>query len=328
MILTAADGVSTNTYTLYFAVPRSSNANLKMIYLDGEPLASFTPDHYNYFIDLPVGQTTMPDVYAEPQEATQTVEDKITGDMQHTIYVTAEDGSMHQYLLAFTYHPSNADTLLAIYADGQLIEGFRPDSFYYAYTLPVGTTQLPELSWDEADKWQTITANNALESEQGRITQIQVVAMSGHKNTYTVSYTIEQSAVDTLQMIYVQGDSLQGFQAYTNDYYIYLAPGDSVAPSVAWQEGDEYQTVTDELQAYTVADTQIGWKQVLSVQAYIPSISCTAAYSLPIPTCSISTSTANHSMASALSATATPTSYQRAAHCLASLWIRATQCRQ
>ena len=265
--VTAADGVSTNTYTLYFAVPRSSNANLKMIYLDGEPLASFTPDHYNYFIDLPVGQTTMPDVYAEPQEATQTVEDKITGDMQHTIYVTAEDGSMHQYLLAFTYHPSNADTLLAIYADGQLIEGFRPDSFYYAYTLPVGTTQLPELSWDEADKWQTITANNALESKQGRITQIQVVAMSGHKNTYTVSYTIEQSAVDTLQMIYVQGDSLQGFQAYTNDYYIYLAPGDSVAPSVAWQEGDEYQTVTDELQAYTVADTQIGWKQVLSVQA-------------------------------------------------------------
>ena len=265
--VTAADGVSTNTYTLYFAVPRSSNANLRMIYLDGEPLATFDPDHYTYFIDLPVGQTTMPDVYAEPQEATQNVVDMITGDLQHTIYVTAEDGSKHQYLLAFTYHPSNADTLMAIYADGQLIEGFRPDSFYYAYSLPVGTTQLPELSWDEADKWQTITANNAMENEDGRITQIHVVAMSGHKNTYTVSYTIDQSAVDTLQMIYVQGDSLEGFNPYTNDYYVYLAPGDSVAPAVAWQEGDSYQTVTNELQAYTVANTQIGWKQVLNVQA-------------------------------------------------------------
>lgn len=265
--VTAADGVSTNTYTLYFTIPLSSNAHLKMVYLDGEPLANFVPEHYHYFIDLPVGQTTMPDVYAEPQEATQTVLDSITGALQHTIYVTAEDGTEHQYLLAFNYHPSQADTLLAIYGDGMLIEGFRPDSFYYAYTLPVGSTHIPELSWDEADRWQTINATNAYESELGRITQIQVIAMSGRKNTYTVSYTIEQSSVDTLQMIYLQSDSLQGFDAHTNDYYINLAPGDSIAPAIAWQEGDEYQTVTAELLPYMVADTQIGWKQVLNVQA-------------------------------------------------------------
>ena len=265
--VTAADGVSTNTYTLIFDVSKSSNAHLKMIYLDGTPMANFAPEQYNYFIDLPVGQTTMPDVYAEPQEAKQTVRDVITGDLQHTIYVTAEDGTEHQYLLAFTYNPSNADTLMAIYGDGELISGFRPDSFYYAYTLPVGSNHIPELSWDEADKWQTITANNAYESELGRITQIQVVAMSGRKNTYTVSYTIEQSNVDTLQMIYIQSDSLEGFNAYTTDYYIYLTPGDSVAPAIAWQEGDAYQKVTSELLPYKVAENQIGWKQVLKVQA-------------------------------------------------------------
>ena len=265
--VTAADGVSTNTYTLLFAIPQSSNAHLKMVYLDGEPLANFVPDHYNYFIDLPLGQTTMPDVYAEPQEAVQTVRDSITGNLQHTIYVTAEDGTERQYLLAFQLNPSKADTLMAIYGDGMLIEGFRPDSFYYAYNLPVGADHIPELSWDEADKWQTITANNAYESHLGRITQIQVVSMAGTKNTYTVSYTIEQSSVDTLQMIYIQSDSLLGFDAHTNDYYINLAPGDSIAPSVAWQEGDEYQIVTAELQPYMVADVQIGWKQVLNVQA-------------------------------------------------------------
>ena len=265
--VTAADGVSTNTYTLYFAIPQSSNAHLKMVYLDGEPLANFVPEHYNYFIDLPLGQTTMPDVYAEPQESVQTVQDSITGNLQHTIYVTAEDGTERQYLLAFQLNPSKADTLMAIYGDGMLIDGFRPDSFYYAYNLPVGTDHIPELSWDEADKWQTITTNNAYESHLGRITQIQVVSMAGTKNTYTVSYTIEQSSVDTLQMIYIQSDSLLGFDAHINDYYIYLTPGDSVAPSVAWQEGDAYQTVTADLQPYMVADLQIGWKQVLNVQA-------------------------------------------------------------
>ena len=197
----------------------------------------------------------------------QTVVDSLTGEWQHTIYVTAEDGTKQQYLLAFNFVPSQADTLMAIYGDGLLIDGFRPDSFYYAYTLPVGSNHIPELTWDEADQWQTITPSIAHESEYQRITQLQVVAMSGRKNTYTVSYTIQQSNCDTLQMIYVQSDSLPGFQPYTNDYYINLAPGDSVAPTIAWQEGDAYQTVNHTTVPYDIAGTTIGWKQILEVTA-------------------------------------------------------------
>ena len=265
--VTAPDGITTNTYTLQFLAPMSSNAHLKMIYLDGDTLNNFAPDRYNYFIDLPVGQTTLPDIYAEPQERMQTVVDSLTGEWQHTIYVTAEDGTKQQYLLAFNFVPSQADTLMAIYGDGLLIDGFRPDSFYYAYTLPVGSNHIPELTWDEADQWQTITPSIAHESEYQRITQLQVTAMSGRKNTYTVSYTIQQSNCDTLQMIYVQSDSLPGFQPYTNDYYINLAPGDSVSPTIAWQEGDAYQTVNHTTVPYDIAGTTIGWKQILEVTA-------------------------------------------------------------
>ena len=265
--VTAPNGITKNTYTLQFFAPMSSNAHLKMIYLDGDTLNNFAPDRYNYFIDLPVGQTTLPDIYAEPQERMQTVVDSLTGEWQHTIYVTAEDGTKQQYLLAFNFVPSQADTLMAIYGDGLLIDGFRPDSFYYAYTLPVGSNHIPELTWDEADQWQTITPSIAHESEYQRITQLQVVAMSGRKNTYTVSYTIQQSNCDTLQMIYVQSDSLLGFQPYTNDYYINLAPGDSVAPTIAWQEGDAYQTVNHTTVPYDIAGTTIGWKQILEVTA-------------------------------------------------------------
>lgn len=265
--VTAPDKVSTNIYTLRFFVPQSSNAHLQMIYLGTDSLDGFAPDRYNYFINLPIGQGHMPEVYPIQQESTQTVIDSITGPLQHTIYVTAEDGTTQQYLLAFQRTYSDADTLIAIFADGVMIDGFQPDSFYYAYTLPVGTDHIPELSWQEADEWQTVTANTIINTPIKQIYQIDVRAGSGKKNTYTVSYEIMQSDVDTLQMIYVKMDSISGFDAHTNDYYLYLAPGDSIAPSVTWQEGDVYQLVETQSLPYLVASTQIGWKQIITVKA-------------------------------------------------------------
>ena len=264
--VTAPDKVSKNTYTLRFYVPQSSNAHLQMIYLGTDSLDGFAPDRYNYFIDLPIGQTDMPEIYPIPQESTQTIQDSITGPLQHTIYVTAEDGTIQQYLLAFQRTYSDADTLLALYADGVMIEGFQPDSFYYAYTLPVGTDHIPELSWQEADEWQTVTTNTILNTPIKHIKQINVLAGSGRKNTYTVSYEILQSAVDTLRMIYLGADSLDGFDPLTTDYYIYLAP-DSIVPNITWDKGDLYQEVSAEQLPYTINGTQIGWKTILSVLA-------------------------------------------------------------
>lgn len=265
--VTAPNGVSTNTYTLRFFVPKSSNAHLEMIYVGTDSLDGFAPDRYNYFIDLPIGQSTMPEIYPTPQEGTQSIQDSITGPLQHTIYVTAEDGTVQQYMLVFQRTYSNADTLLAIYADGQLIEGFEPDSFYYAYTLPVGSEYMPELSWQEADAWQTVTSKKQYESSLMQITQIEVVAGSGKKNTYTISYQILQSDINSLQTIYIGADALEGFDANTLEYYIHLNPGDSVAPEVTWTTGDNYQTVTPSTVPYTINGAQIGWKTILTVQA-------------------------------------------------------------
>ena len=265
--VTAPDRVSKNTYTLRFSAPKSSNAHLQMIYLNTDSLLGFAPDRYNYFIDLPIGQNAMPEVYPIPQESTQVIKDSITGEMQHTIYVTAEDGTTQQYLLAFQRTYSDADTLLAIYGDGVMIEGFRPDLFYYTYELPVGTEYIPELSWQEADQWQTVTASQPYNTATKQITQIDVVAGSGKKNTYTVSYEIMLSAVDTLKSIFIGAELINGFDPYTTEYYLYLAAKDSVAPNVTWQEGDMYQTVIPQTTPYIINNVQIGWKTTLTVQA-------------------------------------------------------------
>ena len=265
--VTAPDRVSKNTYTLRFTAPMSSNTQLKMIYLDGEQYNQFVPNQYKYDILLPVGQNTMPDVYAEPQEATQTVVDSITGDMQHTIYVTAEDGTVGQYYLTFITNPSDADTLAAIYGDGELIEGFDANVFYYTYTLPVGTDHIPALTWDAADQWQYVTATKVVDTANKQTTQIHVVAGSGKKNIYTVEYEIALSSTDTLEMIYVQADPLEGFDPYTSDYHLYLAAGDTLLPSVSWKQGDVYQVINPTSQALTRNNEQIGWKQSLEVLA-------------------------------------------------------------
>lgn len=265
--VTAPDRVSKNTYTLRFTAPMSSNTQLKMIYLDGEQYDQFVPNQYKYDILLPVGQNTMPDVYAEPQEATQTVVDSITGDMQHTIYVTAEDGTVGQYYLTFIANPSDADTLAAIYGDGELIEGFDANVFYYTYTLPVGTDHIPALTWDAADQWQHVTATKVVDTANKQTTQIHVVAGSGKKNIYTVEYEIALSSIDTLEMIYVQADPLEGFDPYTSDYHLYLAAGDTLLPSVSWKQGDVYQVINPTSQALTRNNEQIGWKQSLEVLA-------------------------------------------------------------
>ena len=264
--VTAPDKVSTNIYTLRFFVPQSSNAHLQMIYLGTDSLDGFAPDRYNYFIHLPIGQAHMPEVYPIQQESTQTDLDSITGPWQHTIYVTAEDGTTQQYLLAFQRTYSDADTLIAIFADGVIIDGFQPDSFYYDYLLPVGTDHIPELSWQEADEWQTVTANHIIHTPIKQIYQMDVRAESGKKNTYTVSYEIMQSDVDTLRMIYLGADSLYDFNPLTNDYYINLPP-DSIVPNITWDKGDLYQQVTAEQLPYTIYGTQVGWKTIISVLA-------------------------------------------------------------
>lgn len=264
--VTAPDGITTNTYVLTFEAPLSSNAHLQMIYINGDSLAHFNPEQYNYFIPLPIGQEVLPNVLAITQEATQTLRDSISG-LHHTIIVTAEDGTECQYMLAFTMTQSHADTLAAIYADGVLIDGFRPDSFYYSYTLPVGTRYLPELTWDKADQWQTITDNVLIDHTYERTTQINVLAMSGRKNTYTINYQVTKSDIDTLQMIYLKGDSLQGFNAQQLEYHLTLPQHDSLAPIIAYSAGDMYQQIQDTMTEYMFDGQQRGWKYTCHVSA-------------------------------------------------------------
>ncbi|MCI6324100.1 MAG: hypothetical protein MR787_03370 [Bacteroidales bacterium] len=255
--VTAPDGVTTNTYSLFFSVPRSTNAQLGMIYVGDEELADFAPDTYYYLVTLPVGTHSLPEVLTRKAESTQTVT-MTTENVGETPFVTikvlAEDQTTTTtYTVAFRYTLSEADTLQMIYADGMQLPDFSPAVHTYAYTLPVDATQFPELSWDEADAWQTVILDTTLLTETQLTRRITVDAESGRKGIYTVTYERLLSQVDTLRMIFVDGKALEGFRADSTDYLVTIDRNAETMPVITYIEGAEGQTITLEyaLAAYT-----------------------------------------------------------------------------
>ena len=246
--VTAPDGVTTNTYSLFFSVPRSTNAQLGMIYVGDEELADFAPDTYYYLVTLPVGTHSLPEVLTRKAETTQTVTitpDTVGENPYFTIKVLAEDKmTTTTYTVAFRYTRSEVDTLQMIYADGLPLPDFTPAVHAYAYTLPIDATQFPELSWDEADAWQTVRMDTALLTATQLTRRITVTAESGRTAVYTVAYERLLSDADTLQMILLDDKPLEGFRADSTFYFVTLAEDAERLPVVTYIEGAEGQTIT------------------------------------------------------------------------------------
>ena len=274
--VSAMDNHSTNTYVLSFVVPLSQNADLSMIFLDGEPLANFDPSYYFYQVTLPVGTHELPEVVAQKSEEAQTIlpVEMDTEKLQATIKVQAEDPATREntYVVVFHFSQSDADTLAMIYQDGKPLEGFQPLNKYYALSLPVGTTAFPDLSWEEADDWQTVKMDTVESDVDKLIRQIIVTSESGKKNTYTVSYTILKSSIDTLQMLFVDQKQLPEFNANTLEYYYeltasYAAELNGQVPLVEYISGDEYQTVLVSQVRDSIAGKSLGYKSIVTVTA-------------------------------------------------------------
>ena len=273
--VTAVDG-SKNQYVLHFIVPLSKNADLSMIFLNGDSLPNFEPSYYFYQVSLPVGVHELPEVAAQKGETSQTLKPiEIDQEkLQATIKVQAEDTTVREntYVVVFHLTQSDADKLAMIYQDGQPIEGYDPATLYYALSLPVGTAAFPDLSWQEQDDWQTISMDTVESTLNSLIRQIYVTSESGKKTTYTVSYTIERSSVDTLQMIFVEQKQLADYKADKTEYYVTLTSAeaaelDGAMPVVEFIQGDDDQLVLVTQAVDSLSGKSLGYKSIISVTA-------------------------------------------------------------
>lgn len=239
------DGKSSMTYTIKFVSSASNNARLADIKVNGQTISGFNAYLTNYAISLPYGTTETPVVSATAQDASAKVEitqaSSPTGTA--TIEVTAGDGTQQTYTLTFSVAALTDATLSAIYADGELLPGYVPTKSNYTLSLPLGTTQTPQITWQSAYpagvQKVTLTKNSL---EEGAQVNVSIPGGTATK-TYKITYKIEPSSYSLLAGIALDGVPLAGFEPEKTAYAITLPMGTTSLPVITWTLGDKYQTV-------------------------------------------------------------------------------------
>ena len=101
IVVVAADGSTSLTYTVEFKKQLSSDAALTSIAYDGTPILPFNPEELSYMLTLPEGTTTPPYITAESRDATALVDimQALSLPGEARITVTAEDGTVRTYIV-------------------------------------------------------------------------------------------------------------------------------------------------------------------------------------------------------------------------------------
>lgn len=246
--VTAQDGSTVQTYTLNFSVAQLSDVTLQDILVDGASVPGFSPTKSNYVISLPLGTTAAPQVepvsaYPAGEQTITIVKNNLTEGCQ--IQVSAPGAvAAKTYKITYRIEASQYSYLQSLMVDGQVVESFDPESFVYYVNLPLGTTQLPEITWTQGDRYQTVALDQSDIHDMEGTATVTVTAASGAQSVYRVVIAIEKSVINSLEAIFLNGEALEGFDPNTLSYQVSLPIGTTAAPAITWTLGDEYQTVS------------------------------------------------------------------------------------
>jgi hypothetical protein len=245
IVVKAEDGSSITTYTITFVRKRSTNSNLNNIFVNGEPIPSFSGYVTNYTVDVPYASKEEPVITVDKGDEGQTIE--VIGcsnfPCKAQVIVTAANPNYSTvYTLDLKEGQLKDNTLQDILINGNSIPGFKPETNTYLVELPLGTTQDPTIEavskYAKGDQNIKIT-NNGL---SGRST-IVVTPPVGESRTYRISYVITESSYSFLKDIKVGGVSLPNFEPENTSYNVVLPVGTTTLPAITWVQGDAYQKV-------------------------------------------------------------------------------------
>lgn len=227
------------TYKLTYKIEASSYSYLAGIALDGTPLEGFQPEQTVYSITLPLGTTALPTITytaGDPYQTITLTEGGVDGTTR--IEVKAASGATTTYRLQFRTEKSTNNALAAIAIDGTDLADFDPEVLSYTLSLPAGTKMIPAITYTPGDAYQTvnIVLNQALWT--ARLT---VTAGDGSTRQYVLNFEVQKSENAFLQMIYLNGAELTGFEPTKLDYS--LVWEDATMPKITVLAG-ENQAIT------------------------------------------------------------------------------------
>ena len=242
--VTAADGSSTQTYTLNFSVAQLTDNTLQDILVDGVSLAGFSPSKSNYTVSLPLGTTAAPSIVPVSAYASGVQTITVTNDLTNGCLITVSvpgNSVTKNYRITYKVEASSNSQLSDLKVGGTTVAGFSPSVTSYTVALPLGTTVAPAITWTAGDAYQTIAFSDGGLTAASKIT---VTAANGSQTIYRVTFTVAQSSNCSLAGIALDGTPLETFHADTLAYLVTLPAGTNKAPAITYTAGDAFQTVT------------------------------------------------------------------------------------
>jgi hypothetical protein len=236
ILVTAEDGVTTETYEVEFTIADpATDATLSNLQVDATTVANFDAAKLSYSIELDYGTTTVPTVTGNATDANAevVVTDAFELPGKTTVGVTAEDGTTRlTYEVNFTIAPNTDATLSNLQVDGETVAEFDPAALSYSVELGYGTTTVPTVTGTATDSNAEVLVTDA-ESLPGKTT-VKVTAEDATTTiTYEVNFTIAPNTDATLSDLKIDATTVDNFDAATLSYNVELNYGTTTIPTVA-----------------------------------------------------------------------------------------------
>ena len=210
--------------------PKSSDATLSDLKVNGQTISGFAPTTYEYSYTLPPSQSSWPQITATTNhsKATYTVQQPISIGNPAVITVTAEDGTQLIYRINYI---QTTEPIITSFTVAGVSANINQTQKTITATLPNGTdvsSLTPIVLTDNADSYTPMGAQNFSNP-------VIYKAIQGSQQTaYTVTLTVAppKSNDATLSSISVNGSPLPGFQRTTYNYTYELPAGTTDVPNV------------------------------------------------------------------------------------------------
>ena len=266
--VTSESGDFTNEYVINFGVEPSPYAYLDSILSDGVMINGFYSEVLEYTLLLPYGTENVPNITYIAGDSGQNIVFTNAATLNDTVYisVTSENGVNNNiYQIWFEIGLSENALLSDILINGEPLRieanGFKADKdfeaevFEYDVTMPFGTTDFPTVDYvgQVADYYEVNFINNGFDN----YSVLEVISQDERfVNEYYIKFIIGKSSNSKLDSIHINGVLLDGFHPDTVHYIIYYPIGTQESELlndvdvVEYFAGDEYQTVTVEIDDY------------------------------------------------------------------------------
>ena len=235
LTVTAEDGVSTSTYTITFKEIYSDNALLLTVYFDGERFYEFDQNVFEYTINVPYTVEQRPEITWKGDHPDQTIVLEPNSPLSATIIVTAPNGEdENEYVFIFKRELCPINSLDSLFVNGNLIDGFHPDTLHYSILFPIGTDEsrlytAANFTWVKTEKHEDVFAD--IEEDTHTVT-IRVKAENGDMRVYVVDQIIKLNDNALLADLQVNDRTIEGFSP-EKFVYTYLLFDGQPAPFVS-----------------------------------------------------------------------------------------------